>query len=386
MSAFNFQIDSFRGKRSREAKNAIIESFDYLDLQGPIVMTTSLENRTVHTFLISEEYTLRRPGEPYIEPKRLFFSRLLAASSRDVVAKYDLKKRFYISTTSMDAELALVTANLALAGRGKVHYDPFTGTGSFPIACAHFGSCVLGSDLDGRSIRGAGKSKGKGATKAERSVRGNFGQYDLLANYLDGFVADLTNTPLRSGRDAVGEGAQVGKAARITGRWLDGVCCDPPYGVREGLKVLGSVKEELQSEVMLKDGRPAHLVEGYIPPKRAYSFEAMLADILSFAFHTLVDGGRLCMWMPTANDEDMELAIPKHPGLRLVASCVQEFNKWSRRLLTWQRLSDGQVDWDEVTKWERNDGLKTGTADELNQFRRKFFEGFKEQQESTMTK
>jgi len=356
-------------------------------------MNTSSENPLVHTFLISEDYVLRRPGEPYVEPKRFFFSRLLAASSRDVVARYDLKKRFYISTTSMDAELALVTANLALAGTGKVHYDPFTGTGSFPIACAHFGSCVLGSDLDGRSIRGAGKSKGKGATKEQRSVRGNFGQYGLLANYLDGFVADLTNSPLRSGRDVASpspvtviQSADVMRGMEIAGRWIDGICCDPPYGVREGLKVLGSVKEELQSEVMLKDGRPAHLVEGYIPPKRAYSFEAMLADILSFAFHTLVDGGRLCMWMPTANDEDMELAIPKHPGLKLMASCVQEFNKWSRRLLTWQRLGDVDVDWEEVAKWERSDGLKTGTADELNQFRRKFFEGFKEQQDSALTR
>lgn len=145
--------------------------------------------------------------------------------------KYDLKKRKYISTTSMDSELALITANMALAAPGKVFYDPFTGTGSFPIACAHFGATVLGSDIDGRSIRG----------KPNRNVVSNFVQYGLVPQYLDGFVSDLTNTPIRKTR------------------WLDGIVCDPPYGVREGLKVLGSTMEHLKNEVILPNGVPAHL-------------------------------------------------------------------------------------------------------------------------------
>lgn len=54
----------------------------------------------------------------------------------------------------MDSELAFLTANMTLAGEGKVFYDPFIGTGSLPIACAHFGAHVLGSDIDGRMVRG----------------------------------------------------------------------------------------------------------------------------------------------------------------------------------------------------------------------------------------
>jgi len=53
----------------------------------------------------------------------------------------------------------------------------------------------------------------------------------------------------------------------------------------------------------------------------------MLQDVLDFAALMLVDGGRLSMWMPTANDEDIELAIPAHPGLKVVSVCVQNFNK-----------------------------------------------------------
>jgi tRNA (guanine10-N2)-methyltransferase len=58
-----------------------------------------------------------------------------------------------------------------------------------------------------------------------------------------------------------------------------------------------------------------------------YSFDALLDDILDFAASTLVDSGRLCMWMPTANDQAFELPIPQHPALQVVCICVQNFNK-----------------------------------------------------------
>lgn len=53
----------------------------------------------------------------------------------------------------------------------------------------------------------------------------------------------------------------------------------------------------------------------------------MLDDLLTFAAETLVDDGRLAFWMPTANDELLELAIPTHPCMELVTVCVQIFNK-----------------------------------------------------------
>jgi tRNA G10 N-methylase Trm11 len=40
---------------------------------------------------------------------------------------------------------------------GKVIYDPFVGTGSLLYACAHWGATVIGSDIDGRQIRGKGQ-------------------------------------------------------------------------------------------------------------------------------------------------------------------------------------------------------------------------------------
>jgi len=93
----------------------------------------------------------------------------------------------------MDAELSLVLANQALAKPGSFIYDPFVGTGSFLFTCSHFGAFTIGSDIDGRQIRG---KDGKG-------VHTNINQYGLESKILDGFVADLNHHPWR--RNLTGE-------------------------------------------------------------------------------------------------------------------------------------------------------------------------------------
>lgn len=204
----------------------MIESFAYLGFEGPIQL-----NSPDQEFCVFEDYEASSGLER--RPHMLYLGRLVAKGGRDAISTYSLKKRDYIATTSMDAELALLTANITLAQPGKLFYDPFVGTGSLPIACAHFGALTLGSDIDGRSIRG---------TKRQNLV-GNFRQYGLEGRYLDGFVCDFTHCPLRLGQE---ERA-----------WLDGIVCDPPYGVREGLKVLGS-KNGGKKEPVWVDGVLAH--------------------------------------------------------------------------------------------------------------------------------
>lgn len=80
---------------------------------------------------------------------------------------------------------------------------------------------------------------------------------------------------------------------------------------------------------LIQKSRAANKIrqDKYIAPKRAYSLEAMLDDILEFAALSLIDNGRLSLWMPTANDEEKHLDIPKHPALESIAVCVQVFNK-----------------------------------------------------------
>ncbi|KAH7414435.1 RNA methylase family protein [Phaeosphaeria sp. MPI-PUGE-AT-0046c] len=352
---FRFTVEGYRGGKTAEEQGAIIDSFAYLDFTG----APKMRNPDV-SFRVFEDYKLNAK-----EPNYLYFGRFIADSCRMGAKKtYDLKKRHYISTTSMDAELTLVTANIAQAAPGKVMYDPFLGTGGFPIACAHFGAVVFGSDIDGRTLRGLGGSARRGQT-GKKDVVGNFQQYGLLSNYLGGFVADLTNTPLRI----------LPPENDYTKGYLDGIVCDPPYGIREGLKVLGSRQELLESE--RKSHQDQYKEPGYIPPKRPYSFTAMLDDILAFAVATLVADGRLSMWMPTANDEDIELVIPTHPCLQLESVCVQAFTSWSRRLLTYRRLREEEVPEGalETVKKEYEKGTR---ASDLNDFRRKYFQGFKE--------
>ncbi|KAL5118289.1 hypothetical protein ACEQ8H_003799 [Pleosporales sp. CAS-2024a] len=359
-SSFRFTVEGYRGGKSAAEQGAIIDSFAYLGFKG----APQMRNPDV-AFRVFEDYDL-----DVKVPKYLYFGRFIADSCRNQAKKtYDLKKRHYISTTSMDAELTLLTANIAQVAPGKVFYDPFMGTGGFPIACAHFGAIVFGSDIDGRTIRGLGGSARRGQT-GKMDVVGNFRQYGLLANYLSGFVSDLTHTPLRM------VVARNGKDAGTAG-YLDGIVCDPPYGIREGLKVLGSRQELVEAE--RQSHQKQYKAPGYIPPKRPYSFTALLDDILAFAVATLVPGGRLSMWMPTANDEDIALVMPSHACLKLESVCVQAFNKWSRRLLTYRRRRDEEVaDGARELVINKKEYEKGTRASELNDFRRKYFQGFQE--------
>jgi tRNA (guanine10-N2)-methyltransferase len=235
--SFKFAVDSYAGKRSAKEKAELIRSFSYLDFQGPIKMADPEEE-----FCIFEEHCREAAESTHFsmaslgrEPKQLFFGRWIARGNREAMDKYDLKKRHYISTTSMDAELSLISANISLAAPGKMFYDPFVGTGSFCVAMAHFGAGALGSDIDGRSFRGKDRAKGRPI-----GLVANLEQYGLQQHFLDAFVSDLTNSPIRSGRGL-----------------FDGIICDPPYGVREGLKVLGSRDGKRREEVIV-DGIAAH--------------------------------------------------------------------------------------------------------------------------------
>jgi tRNA (guanine10-N2)-methyltransferase len=384
--SFKFTIDGYLGKRSSVEQRELIDSFSYLGFDGKIEM-----NYPFATFTIFEDWEAPDPLHPSLaaetgkprQVKQLYFGRIAGESSRELILKHDLKSRPYISTTSMDAELALVTATLALAAPGKLFFDPFVGTGGFMVAAAELEAMSLGSDIDGRSFRG----KGRGL---EQGVGANFATYGLEDFFGDCIISDLTNTPLRSSNSV---------ASTQGPRWLDGIICDPPYGVREGLKVLGkrtpppgkefltdTARTTLDEEgAYLIDGVPAHLLPSYIPPKKPYSFTLMLDDILDFAARTLVDNGRLAFWMPVANENmEQEFPVPQNACLELLHCCVQPFNKWSRRLLVYRRRVAGDVaevlpGVETSTKAAMN-GMNRTSADDLNPFRRKYFQGFEDGQ------
>ncbi|KAB8748951.1 hypothetical protein FH972_026502 [Carpinus fangiana] len=341
-ASFKFAVDSFRGKRTMSKQRELIESFAWFDWQGPIIMHDAEVQMVI--FEDWDRGPTSAKGPP--DPKMLHLGRWLGSGLRDAILTYDLKKRKYISRTSMDAELSLVTALLTLAAPGKIIYDPFVGTGSFAVTAAFFGSKVFGSDIDARSIRGV----------PDCNLLTNFVQYQSQHNFLDSFISDLVHTPLRR--------AQI----------LDGIICDPPYGIREGPKTLGYREGKTAAPVTIDD-IPAHMRDGWVPPKRPYGFDDMMQDVLDFGFDMLVDHGRLSVWMPTANDEDSDLPVPSHPGLAIISICTQHFNKWSRRLLTYRRLPHSEIDLAQINV-VRSERAK-GSANDVNRFRKKYFEGFR---------
>ncbi|KAG5665896.1 hypothetical protein KAF25_010021 [Fusarium avenaceum] len=344
--SFKFDVDPYQGTRSAKKRIELINSFRFVGWTGPVKMSNP-----DNLFTIFEMWPYDSVPQNIPDPTMMYLARHVGNSSREILVRFDLKKRGYISTTSMDSELALVTANIALAAPGKLFYDPFVGTGSFPVACAHFGALAFGSDIDGRSIRGEGGKK---------SLKGNFEQYGIGSCLGDVFSADLTNTPIRRHR-----------------RTWDGIVCDPPYGVREGLRVLG-LRDPEKTPWLIEQGKEHGMKPTYVPPKKPYSFLVMLDDILNFAAETLVDEGRLSFWMPTANDEEQEIPVPTHPYLEVVVVCTQPFNKWSRRLITYRRVPDAQVSQSALETYAARKKLTlSGTsADELNPFRRGYFNKF----------
>ena len=295
-SSFRFTFEAYNFRRSLEEQRTIINSFAHLGWLGKIDMKSP-----DHTFTFLEE------------AGRVFLARHIGTSVRSAIRTYDLKKRGYIGTTSMESEMSLVTANQVLAAPGKLIYDPFVGTGSFLLTSSGFGATTLGSDIDGRQLRG---KKG--------SIMTNFQDHDLSL-LLDCLVFDVKHAPWH------------------TNFKVDGIVTDPPYGVRAGAKTLGrppSNKLFGRTEPSLTpNGTFVHLRENYVPPKKPYELDDLADDLLDYAATYLVMHGRLVFWLPTHN-EDLEVPLPGRSDMTFVSSSTQSFGRWSRRLLTYEKTGE----------------------------------------------
>lgn len=332
--SFKFEFEYYRGN-CKSDKVAIIESFSYMGFKGKIDFKDPQQ-----TYTVIERYSPIDPSVAGTVPEQIYFGRLVCTSDREALVTYDLKKRPYKGTTSFEAELSLVSANIAQVKPYTIVHDPFAGTGSFLVAAGHFGGLVIGSDIDGRMIRGR---------NGGCDINSNFIHYGNSAQLLDLLTMDFTHNALRKNLK------------------IDTILCDPPYGIREGIKTLGARNPEkfAGKEHVIINGRQAHLNKDYIPTKKPYSLDSLLDDLLHYAANRLPLGGRLAFWMPTANDEDIETVVPLHSNLELKYNCVQEFNKWSRRLLLYIQRGDNY-------NGPTNSGLQRSSQN----FRDRYFTGF----------
>lgn len=335
-SSFKFESLTFQGgKKSKSEQIEMFNKFAYLGFKGKIKMKGSDE-----IFTILEKYSLGDDLLPLMEPDHIWFGRQinLSARSRGVIEKFEIKKRPYFGTTTFDAELSLFTCNMAQVKKFDFVYDPFVGTGSFIVAASEFDGVTIGTEIEFLTLKGKGPN---------RRIKDNFKYYNKSLNYIDTLCMDFTNNAFRDFK-------------------FDCIISDPPYGVREGVKVCGTTNEKVGRENIVIDGELAFLRKDYIQPKKPYSLDLLLDDLLDFSSKRLNEGSRLCFWMPVANDEDIPTLIPHHNKFKLIYELVQDFNKWSRRLLVYVKMGD-DYNGETITSGERS-----GT----NNFRDRYFHKF----------
>ncbi|KJA27817.1 hypothetical protein HYPSUDRAFT_34967 [Hypholoma sublateritium FD-334 SS-4] len=353
-TSFRFLVTSSQHKIPQARQKEVIESFSYMGFLGKIDMKNPEINLICFEEYDDRHKTTRVRHEGDGEFREVFFGRLLEeGSARQLIAKFDVKKRAYYGNTSMESEISLLMANQTLASPGKFIYDPFMGTGSMSYPTSHFGALIVGSDIDGRQMRGKGKTPGviRAAT-----------QYGTASRIIDLATFDVTHNPWRCGE------------------LFDAIVTDPPYGVRAGAKRLGRKKElpDYKKELCLQhtlNGRPDD--QPYIPPTKPYELSHLAADLVVLGRYLLKPNGRLVFFLPTVTDEYEEVDIHTMlcEGMEVIANSLQDFGSWGRRLVTIRKTTLEKYpppSFDPTPEIDANSHIPAH-----KDFREKYFQGFK---------
>lgn len=311
--SFRITVEAYGKKLTSQLKIDKIEQLSFLPFKGPIKLTNPDNN-----FYLIEYYGLHPNSAPK-EPLEIFFGRCLTNGDARFSHEVSLKKRKFISNTSMIPWLTAVMSNLGFVKSGDIVYDPFVGSGSLLVAAAKYGAYTLGSDIDYKLLHGERKPSRRYAVQRDpdESVYANFQQYGLTSQYLDVFVADASRPLFRSFE-------------------IDAIITDPPYGIRENSRKIGSDKYDTKSYRV-----PQEYLDCHYPSKVLYPFEDCMKDLFRLALLNLRIGGRLVFWIPRITDYQMEDSLPHHPSFRLTACCNQDmkFNV-SRVLVAFEKVSN----------------------------------------------
>ncbi|KAH3743984.1 tRNA guanosine-2'-O-methyltransferase 11 [Pelomyxa schiedti] len=305
-STFSFKVHAFGKHYTQEFQRELLHKTSNMPLWDR--STVNLKNPTFKFALLENVGIANAARNVEEAPNYIYLARKICSASRHLVDKYSLKKRVYLGTTSMAAELSLIIANLAHAGPNSLVYDPFVGTGSLPVACANFGAHCLGADISPPVLRGTVPGKNPVA---------NMAQYGLQHLLVDLITCDNSLPPM------------------LQRPFLDAIICDPPYGVRAGAKKIGKKNTDESTEKPVRPGDSTH-----VPQCIAYSVPDVLRDLLELAAKTLVINGRLTYWLPTTYNFVRE-DLPKHPSLVLVSTSLQPLTvKWGRCLIVMEKIKD----------------------------------------------
>jgi len=193
--SWRFDVITFAGSRGDlKTQRSRMNQFGFLDLKGVVdLQQPEMEMVLCEFYELPEHRT-----QPFA---RHFMGIKVASSPRfDLLQKYDLKKRRYLGITSMDAELSLIMANMALVRPGSLVLDPFAGTGSFLYTCSEFGAYTMGNDVDGRQLRGTVKYRSPILSDDEVvNIATNCVDYSVEQRVLDLMTCDISHAPWREG-------------------------------------------------------------------------------------------------------------------------------------------------------------------------------------------
>lgn len=174
--------------------------------------------------------------------KRLLFGRLVG-SGKNIAHLYDLKRRPYVFSSSMDPVCAHVAAVAALPSvpfhaesqgtRKGIVLDPFCGTASSLVAAAHLGMKVVGTDINfGSGMNAPRLSTALSERQRNSSFRlrqsgiyDNFEKYQLTKQIGGFFANDALNWLIADHKDIAQRGFEKVQ--------FDVIISDPPFGRRE---------------------------------------------------------------------------------------------------------------------------------------------------------
>ncbi len=262
-----------------------------------------------------------------------------------IESAFCLAQRPFLGTTTMSALPAHLAAMAACVGAGDRVLDPFCGTGSLLLSCAHLQADVVGSDIDATCLGigvhsncsltvdggGGADKKGVGAAKFKNQNFKRFGsraglnqssmstitnfQYYGLEHRLEALLACDIQTWVQSPDSALGALPCVGTLG--TGRLFDAICCDPPYSKRE--KAGGAAASAGTDDGDRNDAFTTTSAIESEDQDNPGAASGVVGALFSLARRSVKPGGKLVFWYPsrafvTEKDLRRELEMLPLPG------------------------------------------------------------------------
>ena len=210
-----------------------VESFR--DVLGVLVKRKVELNNPDHELILLEDcrslesdINAGQPQPPHHVYLLLKVSSSTSPTVRELAELSDVKKRAFISTTTMPADRALLMSNLGLAQGGMSVLDPFCGSGGLLLSSALLGASVVGTDVDAEllSFRNTPLPFPNSPFRPNRGVE--------LVSYGDSFTElGLEQPMLLPGLDIQSDGVVPQVLQANHGQRYDAIVTDPPYGIRE---------------------------------------------------------------------------------------------------------------------------------------------------------